>query len=359
MALKIGIVGLPNVGKSTLFKALTKNNVLIANYPFATIEPNTGVVPVPDERLNKLSAMYQPEKTLPATVQFVDIAGLVAGAHKGEGLGNKFLAHIRQSEVICLVVRVFEDADVTHVAGQLDPARDIEIIKTELMLADLETLQTSLNRWQKLAKGEPKLKNDVATLQNVIAQLDQGQWPTSFSFEHPELAGLTNSLLTTKALIYVFNVNEPALKDAQLRGQLTKLIAPHEPIFISAKLEAELAELSEADAKELLTSVGLAQSGLETLIRVGYETLGLQTFFTAGPQEVRAWTVNKGAKAPEAAGKIHTDFERGFIATDVVGYADLMAAGSLAAAKAAGKLRSEGKNYVVQDGDVMEFKFNL
>ena len=359
MSLSIGIVGLPNVGKSTTFNALTNNDILAANYPFATIEPNTGIVPVPDERLEVLAKLYGSEKILPATVTFVDIAGLVAGASKGEGLGNKFLANIRQCDAIVHVVRAFENnAILRHDEAPVNPKADIDIINTELILADIQTIENRLPRLQKEAKARPAAREEVAYLQNLLEQLQSGV-PLS------SIAGLSTELiqdihlLTAKPVIYAFNVDESGLTDAALQSELTSLVAPAKALFLSAKLEEELKGLSPAEAAELLESYGVTETGLMQLIHAAYDTLGLQSYLTAGPKEVRAWTIHKGWTAPQAAGVIHTDFERGFIAAQVVDYHDLISAGSEAAARAAGKIRTEGKTYVMQPDDVVEFRFNV
>ena len=359
MSLSIGIVGLPNVGKSTLFNALTNSSILAANYPFATIEPNTGIVPIPDERLNNLAKLYESQKIVPATVTFVDIAGLVAGASQGEGLGNQFLANIRSCNAIAHVVRAFDDPNVQHVDEQHDPKKDIEVINTELVLADLQTVEKRLPRLEKEARANPKLKLLHANLQAIYDSLNDGR-PVHAAFKAADLVGLEDlQLITAKPIIYVFNVDENGLVDKNKRQTLGQLVAPAQAIFVSAKLEAELQGLDEADRKELLLSYGVDSSGLEQLIHAAYDTLGLQSYLTAGQKEVRAWTIPKGATAPQAAGVIHGDFERGFIAAQVVDYNDLIEAGSETAAKAAGKIRTEGKTYVMKPNDVVEFRFNV
>lgn len=359
MSLSIGIVGLPNVGKSTLFNALTKNTALAANYPFATIEPNVGVVGVPDPRLGELARLFDSARVVHATVQFLDIAGLVKGASEGQGLGNQFLANIRETDAICQVIRVFEDPDVTHVDGDVAPARDIETINTELILADLQTLDRALPRLEKEARTT-KDKDKLAVVEAAEAvrkALNDGVTPHASGVDLAPLREL--HLLTAKPFLYVFNLDEDGLGDPGLRARLQDLVAPAEAIFLDAEIEAELAELPDAEALELLRSVGQEEPGLSQLIRVGFGTLGLQTFLTAGPKEARAWTIRKGATAPEAAGVIHTDFQRGFIKAEIVSYRDLIEAGSVAAARAAGRARMEGKEYVMRDGDVVEFRFNV
>jgi GTP-binding protein YchF len=358
MSLSIGIVGLPNVGKSTLFNALTNNNILAANYPFATIEPNTGVVPMPDARLDGLAKLYGSKKIVPASVTFVDIAGLVAGASKGEGLGNQFLANIRSCNAIVHVVRAFSDSNVTHVDTAHNPEKDIEVINTELALADLQTVNNRLPRIEKEARSNPKLSPILNALNEAKKVLDSGETINS----HPEIDTTLLSdlqLITSKPVIYLFNVDEDTISDSNKKAELEKLVAPARALFVCAKLEDELKNLDETDRVELLASYGQNESGLIQLIHAAYDTLGLQSYLTAGEQEVRAWTIKKGATAPEAAGVIHGDFERGFIAAQIVDYNDLIAAGSEAAAKAAGKVRTEGKTYVMQPDDVVEFRFNV
>jgi len=358
VALTIGIVGLPNVGKSTLFNALTKNSVLAANYPFATIEPNVGVVNLPDSRLQVLAQIFGSERILPASVSFVDIAGIVKGASEGEGLGNQFLANIREADAIAQVVRGFADDDVVHVAGAVNPSDDLEVITTELALADLQTLEKAITRLEKDVKGKKADPAVLAAALDAKKALDEGiPLSRATGIELPLLKEL--GLMTAKPIIYVFNVDEAVLTDAARKAELAALVAPAQAVFLDAKVESELIDLDPEDAAELLASTGQDESGLDQLARIGFDTLGLQTYLTAGPKESRAWTIRKGAKAPQAAGVIHTDFERGFIKAEVTSFEDLVAAGSLAEARSRGKARIEGKDYVMQDGDVVEFRFNV
>jgi GTP-binding protein YchF len=357
VALTIGIVGLPNVGKSTLFNALTKNSVLAANYPFATIEPNVGVVNLPDARLNRLSEIFSSEKIIAAPVSFVDIAGIVKGASEGEGLGNQFLANIREADAIAQVVRGFSDSDVVHVEGKVDAKSDIETINTELILADLQTLEKARPRVEKEVKGKKTDPTVLETMDEAAKLLNSG---TPLSLSKLDIAPIKDlGLLTAKPMLFVFNVDEEILRSDEKKKQLSMLVAPAEAVFLDAKVESELIDLSADEALELLASLGQSESGLDQLARIGFETLGLQTYLTAGPKESRAWTIRKGWKAPQAAGVIHTDFEKGFIKAEIVSFADLDRAGSMAEAKAQGKVRMEGKDYVMQDGDVVEFRFNV
>ena len=360
MSLTIGIAGLPNVGKSTLFNALTRATVLAANYPFATIEPNVGVVPLPDARLGQLAQLFDSQKVVPATVSFVDIAGIVRGASEGEGLGNQFLANIREADAICLVTRVFADEDVVHVEGRISPSDDIETITTELMLADLQTIEKQITRIEKEVKGR---KTDKEVLDTALAA--QEILSSGKLLNGREAADLDQDILksfqlmTSKAFIYVFNMDTAGMEDEGLKDRLRALVAPAAAIFLDAQFEAELVELEEDEARELLAEAGQEESGLDQLARVGFDTLGLQTYLTAGPKESRAWTIHKGDTAPEAAGVIHTDFQKGFIKAEIVSYDELMEHGSITEAKAKGRVRMEGKDYVMRDGDVVEFRFNV
>jgi ribosome-binding ATPase len=361
VALTIGIVGLPNVGKSTLFNALTRAQVLAANYPFATIEPNVGVVPLPDPRLDRLAEIFGSERVLPATVSFVDIAGIVRGASEGEGLGNKFLANIREADAICVVTRAFADPDVVHVDGRVAPKDDIETIHTELVLADLQTLEKAVPRLEKEVRAKKADAAELAAAQQALAVLEQGttlfQGAAAAGLDVADLAAF--QLMTTKPFIYVFNTDDEGLADTAMQDDLRAHVAPADAVFLDAKFESELVELEPDEAREMLADNGQEEAGLDQLARVGFHTLGLQTYLTAGPKESRAWTIRRGWTAPQAAGVIHTDFQKGFIKAEVVSFDDLVEAGSVAAARAAGKARIEGKDYVMADGDVVEFRFNV
>lgn len=360
MSLTIGIAGLPNVGKSTLFNALTRATVLAANYPFATIEPNIGVVPLPDERLQTLAGIFGSERILPATVSFVDIAGIVKGASEGEGLGNQFLANIREADAICQVTRVFADPDVVHVDGEIDPAADLETISTELILADIQTLEKRLPRLEKETRAKKVEPEVLRTAEAAMGLLEEGKLlsgPEGAKLDRDILAEF--QLMTTKPFIFVFNMDAAGMENEELQAELRALVEPAEAVFLDAGFEAELVELDEEDAREMLAEAGQEESGLDQLARVGFNTLGLQTYLTAGPKEARAWTIRQGDTAPVAAGVIHTDFQKGFIKAEVISFADLVELGSVAEARAKGRMRMEGKDYAMQDGDVVEFRFNV
>jgi GTP-binding protein YchF len=354
VGLTIGIAGLPNVGKSTLFNALTKNDVLAANYPFATIQPNVGVVGVPEPRLAVLAEIFGSARVVPSTVSFVDIAGIVKGASEGAGLGNQFLANIREADAICQIIRAFTDPDVVHVDGKISPQDDIETVNIELILADLQTIEKALPRLAREARNNKERAVVLAAVERAREVLESGQ--TVFAADLDPMPLRELQLMTAKPFLYVFNMDPDELGDESLTAELRDLVAPAEAIFLDAKTEAELIELPDDEALELLQSMGQEESGLDLLARVGFATLGLQSFMTAGPKEARAWTIPRGATAPQAAGVIHTDFERGFIKAEVVSYDDLVVAGSMAEARARGRVRIEGKDYVMADGDVVEFR---
>ena len=358
VSLTLGIVGLPNVGKSTLFNALTRSDVLAANYPFATIDPNIGLVELPDARLARLAEIFSSERILPATVSFVDIAGIVKGASHGEGRGNAFLANIREADAICQVVRAFADENVIHVDGKVNPTSDIDTINTELILADLQTIEKALPRLEKEARKNKELADTVAATKTAQTILEDGRTLYSAARSGEIDLALVRDLhlMTAKPFLYVFNSDEAVLTDEAKKQELRDLVAPADCVFLDAKTEAELLELDDDEAQELLESIGQTEPGLHSLAKAGFHTLGLQTYLTAGPKEARAWTIHQGDTAPRAAGVIHTDFERGFIKAEIVSFDDLDAAGSMAAARAAGKVRQEGKEYVMADGDVVEFK---
>ena len=363
--MKLGIVGLPNVGKSTLFNSITKAGAECANYPFCTIEPNVGVVPVPDERLDNLAQMYNPQKVTHAVIEFVDIAGLVKGASHGEGLGNKFLSHIRETDAICEVVRCFEDSNVVHVDGNVDPIRDIETINLELIFADIETVNKRLDKAKKNLKADKKYQSEIDLLEKIKQTLENGLSARTLDFnEDEQLLVKDMFLLTTKPILYIANVSEEQLQDAENDSLVLKVKEyakkeNAEVIPLCVKIEEELSSLDDSDKKEMLEALGLSESGLDKVIKKSYDLLGLMSFLTAGEPEVRAWTIKKGTKAPEAAGKIHSDIQRGFIKAEVVSYDDLMREGSMVAAREKGLVRSEGKEYIMQDGDIVLFKFNV